>query len=55
MNKKLFNGLDFVMMIVIERWYKKICLYNEIPEGILYNEIQGFAPIIINGELSKIR
>ena len=25
-----------------------------IPEGTLYDEIQGFAPIILNGELSKV-
>ena len=33
---------------------KKIYLYNGIPEGILFDEIQGFNPIIINGDLDKI-
>ena len=33
---------------------KKIYLYNNIPEGILFDEIQGFNPIIINGDLSKV-
>ena len=34
---------------------KKIYLYNDIPKGILYDEIEGFAPVIINGDLSKIK
>lgn len=33
---------------------KKIYLYNGIPSGILYDEIQGFNPIIINGDLEKV-
>ena len=34
---------------------KKIYLYNDIPEGMLYDEISGFSPIIINGDLSLIK
>ena len=37
------------------RLNKKIYLYNDIPEGMLYDEIQGFAPIVINGDLSKVK
>jgi hypothetical protein len=33
---------------------KKVFLWNEIPEGILFDEIHGFAPVIIDGDLSKI-
>ena len=35
---------------------KKIYLYNDIPEGILYDEISGFSPMVINGnfKFSKI-
>lgn len=33
---------------------KDIYLYNDIPEGLLYDEIQGFNPIIINGDLDKV-
>jgi hypothetical protein len=33
---------------------KKIYLYNDIPEGMLYDEISGFAPIVINGDLSLV-
>jgi len=33
---------------------KKIYLYNPIPEGMLFDEIQGFSPIVINGNLDLI-
>ncbi len=33
---------------------KKIYLYNDIPEGILYDEIHGFNPIIIHKDLNKV-
>ncbi len=33
---------------------KKIYLWNDIPEGILYDEIHGFDPVVINGDLSKV-
>ena len=33
---------------------KKKFLYNEIPEGMLYDEISGFSPIVINGDLSLV-
>ena len=34
---------------------KKIFLYNEIPEGMLYDEISGFSPIVINGNLNLVK
>ena len=37
------------------RMGKKIYMYNDIPEGILYDEISGFGPIIINGDLDLIK
>lgn len=33
---------------------KKIYLWNDILEGILYDEIHGFGPAILYGDLSKI-
>ena len=33
---------------------KKIFLYNPIPEGMLYDEIQGFSPIVINGNINLV-
>ena len=34
---------------------KKIYLYNSIPKGILFDEINGFSPIIIGGNLDIIK
>ena len=30
-------------------------IYNDTPEGMLYDEISGFCPIVINGDLSLIK
>ena len=35
--------------------HKKIYLYNPIPQGILYDEISGFSPIVINGNIELIK
>ena len=34
---------------------KKIFLYNDIPEGMLYDEIAGFAPTVIHGNLDLVK
>ena len=34
---------------------KKIFLMNDIPEGILFDEIQGMNPFVIHGDLSLIK
>jgi hypothetical protein len=52
--KNYIGGATFLEMYDAFRFNKKIFLYNEIPEGILKDEIIGFNPIIINGDLSKI-
>lgn len=52
--KNYIGGATFLEIYDAFRLNKKIYLYNDIPEGILYDEIQGFAPVIINGDLSKI-
>lgn len=53
--KNYIGGATFLEMYDAFRLNKKIYLYNDIPKGILYDEIEGFAPIIINGDLSKIK
>lgn len=53
--KNYIGGATFLEIYDAFRLNKKIYLYNDIPEGILYDEIQGFAPIIINGDLSKVK
>ena len=53
--KNYIGGATFLEIYDAFRLKKKIFLYNEIPEGILYDEIQGFNPIIINGNLDLIK
>ena len=52
--KNYIGGATFLEMYDAFRFNKKIYLYNDIPEGMLYDEIDGFSPIIINGDLTKI-
>lgn|SRR5574344_138367 len=48
------GGATFLEMYDAFRLNKKIFLYNAIPKGMLYDEIEGFNPIIINGNLEEI-
>lgn len=48
------GGATFLEMYDAFRLNKKIFLYNDIPEGILRDEIVGFAPIIIHGNLIAV-
>jgi hypothetical protein len=48
------GGATFLDMYDAFRLNKQIFLYNEIPDGILKDEIIGFSPIIINTDLNKI-
>ena len=43
------------MEMMKDRYNKKIYLYNDIPLGMLFDEIEGFNPIIINGNLDIIK
>ena len=53
--KNYIGGATFLEMYDAFRLGKKIFLYNDIPEGMLYDEIKGFSPIIINGNLDLIK
>ena len=53
--KNYIGGATFLEMYDAFRLGKKIFLYNDIPEGILFDEIEGFNPIIINGNLELIK
>jgi len=48
------GGATFLEMYDAFRLGKKIFLYNGIPNGILADEIIGFNPTIIYGDLSKV-
>lgn len=53
-NKNYIGGAVFLEMFKAWELGRKIFLLNDIPESILKDEIIGFNPIIINGDLSKI-
>ena len=48
------GGSTFLEMNDAYRMNKKIYIMNDIPDGILTDEIIGFKPIVLNGDLSKI-
>jgi hypothetical protein len=48
------GGATFLEMYDAFRLGKKIFMYNDIPEGILADEIIGFKPVIINGDLDCV-
>lgn len=52
--RNYIGGATFLEMYDAFRLGKKIFLYNDIPEGMLRDEIIGFNPILIHGDLSEI-
>ena len=53
--KNYIGGATFIEIYEAFMKNKKIYLYNDIPEGMLYDEISGFSPVIIHGNLSLIK
>ena len=53
--KNYIGGATFLEMYDAFRLNKKIYLYNDIPDGMLFDEIEGFGPIIINGNLDLVK
>lgn len=53
--KNYVGGSTFLELYEAFMENKKIYLWNEIPEGILFDEISGFAPEIINGNLDLVK
>lgn len=49
------GGSTFLEMFKAWELGKKIFLYNPIPTGMLKDEIIGFAPTLIDGDLSKVK
>ena len=54
-HKNYIGGATFLEMYDAFRLGKKIYLYNDIPDGMLYDEIGGLSPIIISGDLKLIK
>ena len=52
--KNYIGGATFLEIYDAFRLSKKIYFVNELPEGILKDELIGFNGLVINGDLSKI-
>ncbi len=48
------GGSTFLEMFKAFELGKKLYLYNPIPDGMLTDEIIGFSPVVIHGDLSLI-
>ena len=53
--KNYIGGATFLELYEAFMQNKKIYLMNDIPQGILFDEIEGFSPIIINGNLNLVK
>ena len=53
--KNYIGGATFLELYEAFINNKKIYLYNDIPEGMLYDEIQGFSPIVIHGNIDLVK
>lgn len=53
--KNYIGGATFLEIYDAFRLNKKIYFINDIPEGILKDELIGFNPTIINGDLSLVK
>ena len=49
------GGATFLEMYDAFRLGKKIYMYNGIPDGMLKDEIEGFEPILLHQNLSKVQ
>ena len=53
--KNYIGGATFLELYEAFMQDKKIFLYNDIPEGMLFDEISGFSPVVINGDLDLVK
>ena len=53
--KNYIGGATFIEIYEAFMKGKKIYLYNDIPEGMLYDEISGFSPIVIKGDINLVK
>lgn len=53
--KNYIGGATFLEMYDAFRLGKEIYMMNDIPEGMLYDEIDGFSPVIIHGDVSLLQ
>jgi hypothetical protein len=53
-HRNYVGGATFLEMFKAFELGKKIFLYNDVPEGMLRDEIHAFEPILINRDLSLV-
>lgn len=53
--KNYIGGATFLEIYDAFRLNKKIFFLNDVPEGILKDELIGFNPIIVNGDLNLVK
>ena len=53
--KNYIGGATFLEMYEAFRYSKRIFLMNDIPLGILFDEIEGFNPIILSGNIGLLK
>lgn len=53
--KNYIGGATFLEMYDAYKLNKKIYIYNDIPEEMIRDEIVGFNPTLLNGDLSKVK
>ena len=49
------GGATLIELYIAYRNGKKIFLENDAPKGSMYDEIMGFMPTVIHGDLTKIK
>ena len=54
-SKNYIGGATFLEIYEAFKAEKKIFFVNDLPEGMLKDELIGFNGIVINGDLSKIK
>ena len=53
--KNYIGGATFLEIYEAFMNNKKIFFYNPIPEGMLFDEISAFSPIVLNGNLELVK
>ena len=48
------GGATLVELYIAYREHKKIFIENDVSPGLMYDEIMGFGPTFVHGDLSKI-
>jgi hypothetical protein len=49
------GGATFIELYIAYRERKKIFIENDVFPGPMYDEIMGFGPVFVHGDLNKIR